>query len=720
MALADEKTTPVGINLSDTINETPDTPAAAAKKPRFGWVLLFQVLSLIWIAPIVALLVLNFRGHIIGAGLRCGVSRCEVSLLNYDAARQRGSDDHNILGALQLVAKALEIWFGAIVGSMVYDLTMYLASTEHGLPIFYLGTHLDLSLKLLLQKPFWTSANPPSATDQGQRTGGPYFFIVAVAVALIVSNLMGPATALLLLPTLGWRTVPVTQSEAFSHVYSAYPPAEASYTSCSTPDFGAGNYSCNTDSAATLDLFFQLTSGSTLLVQRPYITYTFNDTGGAGLSIYSPIYQSLGKVAEDYDEWRYSLLGDYKYAVYASSRHLTLSNYNLMRNAQQTLRKRIAPAFSTQSACYQNGTSVVRVADDMSVHCYNIPNPDDVYTWENGLVPEGVVPQYPISNASAHHSTKCIRVGSRWPGTNNNSAFWIGNSSDLMRVNVYSSDRAIYLNETTYPCLTAANISGCDWNALFSEEPHSLLRNSTVNPQITEYSMSGFQPAYCLTSTFLRFPTYVLDTEQATNPYHVASLQDADGELPFITDPIIVHPDWTLFGWGVDRNGTVSPLRASSTVLVTLYRNLFPISFDGPAKFTNFHNLAAAQGEFYIGYGTINTTKVGYSPLDPVVNPALDSFISVYIWSYGLDSTTSKLGAALAIIACILVLLKVVFGLLARTADRSFVNLIIGALKQDPPEITRDISNRTEENIGKNRFSLKDRRWAEYRFGHLT
>ena len=43
--------------------------------------------------------------------------------------------DHNLLGALQIVAKLLEIWFTLIVAALVSKMTLRLAGRNEGLPI---------------------------------------------------------------------------------------------------------------------------------------------------------------------------------------------------------------------------------------------------------------------------------------------------------------------------------------------------------------------------------------------------------------------------------------------------------------------------------------------------------------------------------------------------------------------------------------------------------
>lgn len=114
------------------------------KSRRHGITFLIQLLTALWLVPIVALIYLNLTGQIIGASAWCFGGRCFVDAWNpkitipQSNVARFNKNDHNLLGGLQLVAKALEIWFIAICAAFVYLVTMHLASKKEGLPIGYL------------------------------------------------------------------------------------------------------------------------------------------------------------------------------------------------------------------------------------------------------------------------------------------------------------------------------------------------------------------------------------------------------------------------------------------------------------------------------------------------------------------------------------------------------------------------------------------------------
>ena len=56
--------------------------------------------------------------------------------------------NHNLLGGLQFVAKALEIWFELIAAALVYIVTMLLAGRKEGLPVGYLTRPSEFAVSM--------------------------------------------------------------------------------------------------------------------------------------------------------------------------------------------------------------------------------------------------------------------------------------------------------------------------------------------------------------------------------------------------------------------------------------------------------------------------------------------------------------------------------------------------------------------------------------------
>jgi hypothetical protein len=179
-----------------------------AKERRWTTTVLFQIFCLLWLAPISALLYLNLSGYVIGASAWCP-NHCwldawnEVTSVPQENMLRFDRNDHNLLGGLQLVAKALEVWFVAISVALVYLVTMRFASKEEGLPIAYFTRMTDFTEIITLIDPLpWRTA--PSLFDDNRRErriGRRVWFLIALTVVLsVLCNLMGPATAVLVIP----------------------------------------------------------------------------------------------------------------------------------------------------------------------------------------------------------------------------------------------------------------------------------------------------------------------------------------------------------------------------------------------------------------------------------------------------------------------------------------------------------------------------------------
>ena len=105
----------------------PTSPAPKSRPKSYRWHLLSQLLSLLWLGPIITLLVLNFRNHVIGASIWCPFGRCFSDAFGDDAiatAVRLDKWDHDMLASLQFVAQAFEVWFLMIATALLYDVGM--------------------------------------------------------------------------------------------------------------------------------------------------------------------------------------------------------------------------------------------------------------------------------------------------------------------------------------------------------------------------------------------------------------------------------------------------------------------------------------------------------------------------------------------------------------------------------------------------------------------
>lgn len=717
---------------SSTIHEVSTTKLKG--RPSLLWSLVSQLLGLAWLAPMFALLILNFQGYIAGASIGCSVRKCNDNPFSINATRtsqQLSTDDHDILGALQLVAKGLEIWFIFLAGCLVYDLTMLLARRGDGLPMRYLTTPGEFSqLRRFLDPSLWSSVNPFTSNSQIQNSvlssSQPrtpklilVSFILFIAAISIICNLMGPATAILLLPTLVWRQVPIPQTQAFTGIASTKPPADI-LGYCNASSLAAGQYSCTKSLIEnSVDSMLFSTVEDELADQDHIKSLTFQFNYSHPQGILAPNRYTLVTVYADFLESAYAgMYSNYSdAAAYTAfyitdityrSENMSLLTYNALRNAQQVTRLRQGPGFLFQAQCNEN-VSVIEISNDKVVRCYNIPNPNfNLFTNSNESYP------YPITTTSWGWpvSTMCIRVGSAWAGHNAHSTFSIGiNSTDSITVEVYSTDRAIYLTSTTYHCSANKVTTGdvpCDWDALFLAEPTPDIRNTTVNPSVTEYSLSGNPTLCCRSFAFLRLLTYALDTSLASNPLSLVTIED-NGPLTSVDEPVFVHPDWTLATWSVDKGQAVPSSRAGALAVVSYY--LWG-SFD---YFIYLQAIVTAQSLSLIGYSTKEINAMGNPPTPTTA--VFQVNLLVYVWSFGIESRTSKLGVVVVIIGCLIVLVKSVVRVWARTVDRGVLDFVTTALEQNPSGIFEGLE---AKEAGRVRFWMDNEEKAKFKFEHKS
>lgn len=250
-------------------------------KPR-SWTTLFiyvnLFLSLLWLAPIITLLYFNFSSYVIGASLWCPKGPCSFNPFLPDAfatANEYDHNAHNLLGGLQLVAKALEVWFVFVAAGLVYIIANEVAKRPAGLPLGLHCSHVEFSdLRMLLDREFWQA---PQAVDaNGEKTRKLnwilYVFVVFCAAMCILSNLMGPAVAVLVLPTLRQLPTPRVPERIFSQMDSGSPPAgNSTIPYCTQYDFDdPTDYTCAHYAYETaLDSW--IASGKAYDYQIPYV-----------------------------------------------------------------------------------------------------------------------------------------------------------------------------------------------------------------------------------------------------------------------------------------------------------------------------------------------------------------------------------------------------------------------------------------------------------------
>ncbi|KAE9364107.1 hypothetical protein N431DRAFT_448644 [Stipitochalara longipes BDJ] len=685
-------------------------------------ILAYLLFSLGWLAPILCLAVLNFRSYVVGTTLSCGVTHCRADPWAVEAAGSQKfeSRDHEILSALQLVAKALEIWFVFLAGVVVFDFTILLAGRGDGLPLRHLTIPFDYTeLKSFLEPSLWTSIIPLNETRPRPRndvTGdlrattsrrNLYIFVFLVFAMCIVCNLMGPVTAVLLIPSLSWREVGVPEKyRVFTNMASTDPPMNQAFidsSECTSSSLSTGNYSCVPSQIDTILL--QTNGVIPSLNSEELVSFIFNFTWNPIFDfwdILAPNRQVLDSISYDYYGWSSIYNPDYNPPV--DQANFSVSTFQALSNAREVIVYRQGPSLLLSGNCFASvSTSVIQISSNKGVVCYDLSGYD-------------IAQLFPVAGPynGVNVSTMCMPTGTGWIGNNAHSKFQVANysSPDPIVVNVYSADKAIYLNPATYHCSTAKNATGsasCDWDSMFAANPEGTMRNISINPLVAEYSSSDNSSFWiCLSFSFLRLSTYILDTS-GNSPFSLG-LVELEGEdiINHVDEPLFIHPDWVLASMAVDLGGTVPEYRSSSAALTDALQYT---DDDYTEDLTWFHAIIMAQALTLIDYATedVNSTSDNL----PTSTPLLSVRLLLYAWMYGLQSITSKLGAAVAIIGCVIVLIGIVVKTWGRTVPRDMLDIVTAALKQTPPEVLKSLE---EKETVKVRFRMKNGKDREFEF----
>lgn len=499
-----------------------------ARKRTWLTTIVMQIGCLLWLVPIVYLLVINFKGHIIGASAWCPGGNCFVDAFNTDTMIPQlnmlkfDKHDHNLLGVLQLVAKALEVWFCFIAGALVYIVTMILAGKKEGLPIGYITRPNEFDDVMGLFDPLmWTSVPPavgPKTRKFRRSRYRIYAFIFMTVVLCVICNLMGPATAVLVIPTLQWLDTEKVGNETFANFNTASAPSGEGFVyydavDCYQEDFDAGTYSCTANPwAPTLDALLDqfLASGSGSSMQG-FTSFTFNSTtyntsaDNADVVYWAPSRQLLANMSQDLN-----MVGMISAGYNSSYDQLPLpklyDSYLPYNNTLRTFIEREGPVIGAEVNMWAGWNDTTFWQTDLSwnksIRCY--ANYDLQYT--------------PMSRQSSRGSyTKCLRVGGGWSPNNTNSARKFtaygpyDHDTDTfgwnINVNVFTADKAVFFANGTLPdwmpeaCFANGNLSAsvsstCDWDRFFTLDPASPLYNRSTYVNTIDFVISDHNKSH--------------------------------------------------------------------------------------------------------------------------------------------------------------------------------------------------------------------------------
>lgn len=628
-----------------------------------------QALCAFWLGPALTLVWLNFSGHVVGASI--GDHRCHLNVFSnrmFEEEARCNKASHTAMGWLQLTSKILEIWFMVVISGILYDVLKLLSSLENHFPVGFLAKYVEVGDPLSLAR--W---------PKGAKKVKHHAFIVLVSVFCVLVNLMAPATAILILPSLQWIVVAPRMLGVFDSTAAHDPPRNPDIAiNCNAITLAARNFSCTeVPYAHTLDqLFASVASslgqiGATDIIFDPVISQEQQvslivNTTDADVD-WIPVRQVGREISDDYLRYANAVRQDPQPA-----------NYSSLTSSLSTFLVRNGPTIGLAGGAYRGNLSVGIVGDEKTVRCYG---GWDLYA-DNGT-----------------EFTRCIRVGNGWSGTNVHSRFYLGDTetSRNVTVDVYFADRVhTPLEPNNPPCFIDGipqASSSCNWDQVFLADPPSeRVQNTSVNVILVEYTIPELskqsRTVWCDDIVYVNFDSYSMDPSPFSNFIHLTLLENADPRPPPGTIPLTVHSDWILAGWSVDRNGTVDGTRIAARTMIQLLKQALSDDADhlNLTTLSFMDGVAADMGLSMIGY---NLSDGNLS--QDAHHPVLTTSVKIYVWAYGLQSRTSVLGMVVLIIGILCVLLRVLMAILGQSgysSPRSLARLLVAALEHVPDDLS--------------------------------
>jgi len=380
-------------------------------------------------------------------------------------------------------------------------------------------------------------------------------------------------------------------------------------------------------------------------------------------TIWVPNRQALREFSVDLTNfYSATTTGDFDPA-YAQSGHF---NQSLQSRLQ-----RKGPTVGMTNDCVLGNMKNITVSDAKSVLCFPRANDD-----------------------------KCIRWGSGWGNLPHSAArFGIQDITPFganLTVTIFATAQAAYL--VNNPCVENGS---CDWDAVFAATPPPEYQNISSNQLSFLYSIPKFSPdrdVVCDTSSYLSFANYVLNPSPLANILNLVELDvlnDSPSGPPKNSTAAIIdlHPDWLLAAWSVNSLSQVPGERGAASQFISAIEDWLHFGDDVTKQyaitFNSMHQYTIVQALSMITYSTTllassadRRAQAQNLKNNPTTAATLNSWATVQLWTYGIDSRTSKLGITIMLIGCICVIARTV---LSVEKNKSLLEIVVTALQHDPP-----------------------------------
>lgn len=683
-----------------------------SRQKIWSWHIFSHIICVLWLAPIAALLVLNFRRHVIGASVWCPGGKCSTDAFDADAiqkANRLDRMDHNALGALQFVSKALEVWFMLIATTLIYDVAMLIAKRGGGLPVGYMLTHLEFAdIRNLFNPLMWTSPSPLSnSTSHGHfwRKTNLYLFAILATFLTILTNLMGPGTAVLVLPTLQWIDTAYVPEQVFNGIGAEDLPYgdESFFPDCTKEALTIRNYTCTLKVyGPSMDAWASSAVSSQRQSELPYGGVNFGvsqerhldfmlNVSTSSIIIWVPLRQVMRHLSFDLERFVRTVIGS----------DLTIPKTNLYNNSLANVLQRTGPSIGMSIQCYRGEMTLKEVKKDKLVACFS------GWTYDN-----------------INYYTKCIQVGIGWGSNSTRSATYsLGDitnpKNDINVTSLFSEKATFYGKDNDFQtgissCFDAK--SNCDWEMIFKKEMPPDMKNASINTALTVYHSNSAPTEksviWCDSATYLSFPTYKFDTISSSAANTVQLIELNNITAPKQNEvPLVVNPYWHLAAWSVANGGRVDGTRPMAREFTKLIPSLF-------TKW-DYNNLTNDQMLFAFLqiYSHGQAMSLIHYYWEPVTNPdktvhrdaqgpLLSRWITIHVWAFGLSGRTSRLGVAVVCSGAFCVLLRLSLGFFMRAKNHGPVELFVAALEHQHQQ--EFVGLRDKKDWAKVRYSIDE------------
>ena len=739
---------------------------------------IIQTLVALWLVPIAVLLWLNFSSYRIGPILWCPQGPCSFNPFDVSSvktAQDSEGDARNLVGVLQLVAKALEGWFIGIASGFLYALTSYLVLRRTGLPLSLFMAYVEFSdFRILISGEFWKSIKPLS-TGTGRKRAAlnwtNFSFLILVAMLCIVANLMGPAVAVLCVPRLQDMSTKTYPLRLFQTLKSDTPPRGSLWASyeCTEELLDDKNYTCTkmahapvfdawstastvfrdqdgTASTAVQDstdpIIHNATIKASLLAvsQEEKVSFTFNQTGGS--EFWAPSRQMLRAISKDFEHYHNEvnngkslqpLFGPIPYMA-ESMTDLDTSKesdeyFQELSNSLETVLKRRGPALGAQInfVHYDKFEWIDAKDSDRSILC--------MYGWNPFSLPKSdLVKCLAINQADKteafHHWTAVETGDTNAPSSiGMHYASWAAFFRNSSSTEWITRHFAVGQHQPTHgQCNNATLPEGLRSSGspfpLLCDNVHTIFFGMDQDGKQPEHALNfgiEFRPAFS-------FAEYALDVSPATNSLRLVTLDHMPERMSWSnSNDTVIHPSWLNALFSAHRNEDGNFITQSLRDSSSIFGDLEDLDVDNalpepevPKEMTEqLHLLSYAA--YILPLHLMSMLPFESETLPDKIedwqeNRMLSRNGNIEVWAYGLETRTSKMGIVIVLCGCIITVAYFILSFWMRVKVRSPTSLVAAALVYPPAGDELIEAHEDGDKAGRIRFrsDFRDGGWIKF------